>query len=145
MSEELETKQLGVVIDSIASGGRYRLVATREGVALKDGAASYSMDEYVDVMQNLWKNYLNKNVPPSLVGFHISDSSLVYETLHCISPNIFSCPDAGALPGNREQFLHWLLSEKNRIAEKISDGALESLVLNLNAILNRNAQRKLNQ
>ena len=137
MSEELETKQPGVVIDSIASGGKYHLTT---GAVEK----TYTMDEYIGVIKGLWENYIAQGKEPSLVGVPITDLALVHETLHCIAPNSFYASDGWKLPENREQFAYWLLSEENMagIRRRIDGDDFESLVTNLEDILRLNLERK---
>jgi hypothetical protein len=142
MPDDLETKQEGVTIFSIAMDGKYYLSVKKDERIQEETEKDYLMDEYVGVIKRLWRDYIAQGKEPALIGVPVTDFALVQETLHCIAPDMFYAPHGEKLPRNREKLLHWLMAEKPRIGARISKDALEYLVINLDEISDLNLERK---
>ena len=111
MSEEIKTLVEGVVINSMASDGKYYL----DVESIKDTKeASYSYSEYPALIRRIWDNYFSNGNQPELLGFPISLSEFIGETRHAIAPSSFSISEE-PLNNQNESLFYFLLHKKENL------------------------------
>ncbi len=141
MSEELTTLIDGVTILSTATSQGFNLRVYNKEKEIS--SKKFSWEEYGSFLKQSWENYLTKGKKPELAGYTLTDSGLVEETLHFISPNSFTSPsNDNKLPPNRELFLYWLKTQCPLIAIIIEQKEYEYLDSKLDYILKIHLERK---
>jgi len=148
MSDELPTLDENVFIHSTARDGNFKLTAYRVEVGKGDLASrSYPYEKYCDLWKQMWSEYITRRKRPGLLEHSLSDTGIIYETLHCIATGDFSGPlDSGPLPDYKEKLLLWLLEQKDSLRRRIADTKqVEWFIMNLKGILSTHLSRKRNQ
>lgn len=147
MSEHISLLHKDKVITSLAADGAYRIAVHNKATApmhfLFMGAdKSYTYEQYCDVLQGLWEQYLAAGKRPKLLRLALSDDGLVTETLHCIAPTAWYGPPSQPLPPYREKFAYWLKSKIKKIKKRINEEDFDYLNLNLETILRIHLSQK---
>ncbi len=142
MSEDIQTINDDIIVDSLASNGKYHLSSFKKGVGmLKE--ISYPYEEYGILIRKLWEDLLERNIKPQLLEQTLTDDGFGIETLHYIAPNSFYFPtDDFILDWGRESLTYWLKLQSPNIKKLFSPALFRGFDRSLNEIIRINITRK---
>jgi len=149
MSLSIDTLVEGVEIASFAHSGSYYLTALKNGQIIVQG--NYGYEEYPISFREYWENLFRDGKRPELLGYALSDSGFLGETLYCIASDSWARNPVqlidSPLREDNESLLVWLYSQKMEIGRVIKNVVVvENFISDLERLLKKNIEiRQRNQ
>jgi hypothetical protein len=150
MSEEIDTLEENVKINSFCSGEKYflRIIDKNKKqngqshflFTILDQDKELNVREYGDLLKDLWVNYLEKGERPSLLGHKLSDDGFINETMHYLMPGPKRDDSGPVLSEDRSKLIYWLLLQNTGKIFDREDHIY--FVMSINSILEENIKRK---
>ena len=132
MSIEIKTTLRDIGLRASGDFREYDIVAInlKDNEVLLEG--TYSPEEYLNSIKNLWYNYLYKNEKPKLLGYGIPNGEFLSETIHIIC----------VYHKTGISLTYWLMGELNKISEVMGKENADILKRNLEAVIRDNLKEQ---